>query len=67
VPRRGTRRTPGHGKEVVAPSNIRIIEKVHGGEEVPPDGGIIRPENVRRGTEYTIWGKVVASPEFWPW
>ncbi len=38
---------PGQGREAAAPLNIKIIEKVHGGEEVPPDGGVIRLENVQ--------------------
>ncbi len=42
-----TRRTPGEGEEESAPSNIRIIQEVHGGEVVPPNGGTVRPENVK--------------------
>jgi hypothetical protein len=67
-------RTLGEGEEAAAPSNIRIIQEVQGGEVVPPDGGIVRPKNVKieplfsRGVaENTIWGKVMASPEFGPW
>jgi len=40
-------RTPEEGEEAAAPSNIRIIQEVHGGEVMPPDGGIVRPENVQ--------------------
>ncbi len=40
-------RTPGEGEEAAATSLIRIIQEVHGGEVMPPDGGIVRPENVQ--------------------
>jgi hypothetical protein len=38
---------PLAGREATAPSNIRIIKEVHGGEVMPPNGGIIRLENVQ--------------------
>jgi hypothetical protein len=38
---------PGEGEEATAPSNIRKVQIVHGGKEMPPDGGIILPENVQ--------------------
>jgi hypothetical protein len=38
---------PLRGGGAIAPSNIREIEKVQGGEVVPPDGGTVRPENVQ--------------------
>jgi len=46
-PREELQRTPREGEEVVAPSNIRIIQEVHGGKEMPPDGGVILPKNVQ--------------------
>ncbi len=42
-----TERTPREGEEAAATSLIRIIQEVHGGEVMPPDGGIVRPENVQ--------------------
>jgi hypothetical protein len=39
-------RTPGEGEEAAATLIIRIIQEVHGGEVMPPNGGIVRPENV---------------------
>jgi hypothetical protein len=35
------------GREAAAPSSIRIIDEVQGGEVMPPDGGIVRLENVQ--------------------
>ncbi len=40
-------RTPGEGEEAAATSLISIIQEVQGGEVMPPDGGIVRPENVQ--------------------
>jgi hypothetical protein len=40
-------RTPREGEEAAATSIIRIIQKVHGGEIMPPNGSIVRPENVQ--------------------
>ncbi len=42
-----TQRTPKKGGEAAAPSIIRIIQKVHGRKVMPPDGGIVRSENVQ--------------------
>ncbi len=42
-----TQRTPGEGEEEATTSLIRIIQEVHGGKVMPPDGGIIRSENVQ--------------------
>jgi hypothetical protein len=40
-------RKPYAGKEATAPSIIRIIQIVQGGgEELPPDGGVVLPEDV---------------------
>ncbi len=39
--------TPGEGEESAATSLIRIIQEVQGGEVMPPNGGIVRPENVQ--------------------
>jgi hypothetical protein len=41
-----TQREPQSGKEVAAPSIIREIHKIHGREDMPPDGGIILAQNV---------------------
>jgi hypothetical protein len=38
---------PGEGREATAPSIIRIIQEVQGGKEMPPNGGIVRSENVQ--------------------
>jgi hypothetical protein len=35
------------GREAAAPSSIRIIDEIQWGEVMPPDGGIVRPENVQ--------------------
>ncbi len=35
-----------HRREATAPSIIRKVRKVQGGKEMPPDGGIVLPENV---------------------
>ncbi len=44
----GAQREPRErGEEAAAPSNIRIIQEVHGGEVMPPDGGIVHLENVQ--------------------
>ncbi len=45
--RRVAGRTPERGREATAPSNIRIIKEVHGGEVMPFDGGIVRSKNVQ--------------------
>jgi hypothetical protein len=45
-PRGELQRTPGEGEKAAATSIIRIIQEVHGGEIMPPNGGIVRPENV---------------------
>jgi len=45
--RRVTQRTSGEGEEATATSLIRIIQEVQGGKVMPPDGGIVRPENVQ--------------------
>jgi hypothetical protein len=42
-----TQRTPGEGEEAATTSIIRIIQEVQGGEVMPPNGGIVRPENVQ--------------------
>jgi hypothetical protein len=36
---------PHAGREVAAPSIINQRNKIQGGEEVPPDGGVIRPHD----------------------
>jgi len=41
------RENPREGEEATAPSNIRKVQIIHGGKEVPPDGGIVLPENVQ--------------------
>ncbi len=46
-PRGELQRTRERGGEVVAPSNIREIQKVQGGKVMPPDGGIVLPKNVQ--------------------
>jgi hypothetical protein len=35
------------GKEATTPSNIKVIQIVQGGKEMPPDGGIVLPEDVQ--------------------
>jgi hypothetical protein len=40
-------RTPGKGEEATTTSLIRIIQEVQGGEVMPSNGGIVRPENVQ--------------------
>ncbi len=37
---------PLAGREAIAPSIIKEIEKVQGGEEVPQNGGLALPEDV---------------------
>ncbi len=37
----------GEGQEATAPSIIRKIQIVQRGKEMPPDGGIVLPENVQ--------------------
>ncbi len=38
---------PGKGREATAPSIIRKIQIIQRGKEMPPDGGIVLPENVQ--------------------
>ncbi len=38
-PREG--KNPEKGREVAAPSNIKEIQEVQGGQEAPHDGGVI--------------------------
>ncbi len=38
---------PVKGEEATTTSIIKGIQKVQGGEVMPPDGGVIRPENVQ--------------------
>ncbi len=38
---------PLAGREATAPSIIRIVQIVQRGEEMPPNGGIVLPENVQ--------------------
>jgi hypothetical protein len=40
-------RTPRRGEGAVAPSNIREIQIIQGGKEVPPNGGTVQSENVQ--------------------
>ncbi len=46
-PRGELQRTSGKGKEAAATLFIRIIQEVHGGEVMPPNGGIVRSKNVQ--------------------
>jgi hypothetical protein len=41
-----TQGEPHAGREATSPSSIKIIDEVQGGEVMPLDGGIVRPENV---------------------
>jgi hypothetical protein len=36
----------GGGREATAPSIIKEVQIIQRGEEMPPDGGIVLPENV---------------------
>jgi hypothetical protein len=38
-------KTPKKGKEVAAPSNIKKIQEIQGGQEAPHNGGIISPKD----------------------
>jgi hypothetical protein len=38
---------PRKGEEATAPSNIRKVQIIHGGKEVPPNGGTILTEDVQ--------------------
>jgi hypothetical protein len=44
---RSNAENPGEGEEATAPSNIRKVQIIHGGKEMPPNGGIVFPENVQ--------------------
>jgi hypothetical protein len=44
--RRELQDEPLAGREATAPSNIREVQIVQGGKEMPPNGGIIHPQNV---------------------
>jgi hypothetical protein len=46
VPQSNTE-NPREGEEATTPSNIRKFQIVHGGKVMPPNGGIILPENVQ--------------------
>jgi len=40
-----TRRNPEKGKEAAAPSNIKEIQEIQGGQEAPHNGGTINPKD----------------------
>ncbi len=44
---RSNAENPGEGEEATAPSNIIKVQIIHGGKEMPPNGGIVFPENVQ--------------------
>jgi hypothetical protein len=39
------KKDPQKGKEAAAPSNIREIEEIQGGQEAPHNGGAISPKD----------------------
>jgi hypothetical protein len=39
------RRNPEKGKEAAAPSNIKEIQEIQGGQEAPLDGDAINPKD----------------------
>jgi hypothetical protein len=39
------RKNPKKGREAAAPSNIKEIQEVQGGQEAPHDGGTIIPKD----------------------
>ncbi len=45
TPHSGNRGNPQKGREAAAPSSIKEIQEVQGGQEVPPDGGAIIPKD----------------------
>jgi hypothetical protein len=43
--RRGLRKDPQKGRAAAAPSNIKKIQEIQGGQEAPHDGGAINPKD----------------------
>jgi hypothetical protein len=44
-PRRLAQKKPEKGKEAAAPSNIKEIQEIQGGQEAPHNGGAINPKD----------------------